>query len=840
MRATRRTSQPQAPVEPFSAEELATIRAAQASFPFFLMHVFPKSFAGRKFRLADRKYHQFELGAIHYTWAMIAQEHPRVCILAPRGHLKSTVLNHAFSFWKLFRAWQDVDGIVMSFKDTLAQEHTTKIKKFISANPYCRMWTDNKKAAESVVDFDCTFGDGVHWRGQVDPYGIMSTVRGLHPKFLVCFTPDTEVRVSKMGYRPISEVMAGDWVVGHSGKYREVLEAQSRPYDGELVLVGYGRQVIRVTPNHQFLTKRGWIAAGDIEIGDVLETGTLLDEQGRRPRRRSLCEECGASFFVRYAHGQRFCGKGCVVAFNNHAADRTGIKNGRWAGGPAIFTCARDGCEGTRTVTPAKVRYAVERGGVLYCSRKCKNLDWGLRFSGESNPNWRGGSSTRRRAAGAEFTESLREQIRGLYGRSCAWCMAAEADDALGRRLDVHHIDRDRWNNAVDNLVALCRSCHTKTNISTQHDELIKDLVLTHNGQTVVSLGIEHYTGTVYNLNVEEDHTYQLRYNIIVHNCDDILSDFANALEPKQIRRIEAIFTQSLESLPDEDDSLILIGTPQSYEDTLYKRKDTASYFWGRFPAEFGDGQVLWPEKFDQARLARTRQRIKDRAYQVEYMLVPVLAISAFIPIEVIESCVDRQLRPIGLDESFSSVGTLGCYGGMDVGKQVHPTHLAVFALMPTGDLVQVYQEFLDGMDYRSQAKRVRQIIDHFKIRRFYYDNTRAEMEDRNMPRQALGMAFNAKTKAQMALAMESRFYADDDEMGIILLDDRRQTSQIVAVDKALRSVETSDGHGDAFWSNALAIRAADDGPVMQILGDAQEMFGGIRKRNPLLAGRAT
>lgn len=827
--------------EPFNAEELAIIRGAQASFQFFLMHVFPQSFIGKRFRLADRAYHPFELGEIHYVWAHIAQTNARVCILAPRAHLKSTILNHAFSFWKLFRASQNIDGIVMSFKDTLAQEHTTKIKEFIVANPYCRMWKDKKKSAESVVDFDCTFGEGLTWRGQVDPYGVMSAVRGLHPKFLVCFTPDTKVRVSRSKYVPISELQPGDHVVGHSGERREVLEVQRRPYDGELVVIECDDgTVVRTTPNHPFLAKYGWTEAGDLSVVDVLETGEA--EYGGR-QKTIVCEECNDRFVVPYASKRRFCGKGCAASFGNKKADysnRTGFQNGKWAGGLVTITCARDGCFGTREIVPAKVKYSEEVSGRLYCSKDCYSLDMSVMQRGELNSNWRGGSSTRRRAAGAEFTEPLREQIRELYGRACAWCHQLELDDIFGRRLDVHHVDRDRWNNAVDNLVALCRPCHMKTNISLQHDGLIKDLVLTHNGRTIVSITREHYRGDVYNLDVDVDHTYQLSGTVIVHNCDDILSDFANALEPKQIRRIDAIFRQSLESLPDEDDSLIVIGTPQSYEDTLYQLKNNAQYYWGRFPAELQDGTTLWPQKFDKPRLDRTRRRVRDRAYQVEYLLTPVLATNSFLPVEVIESCIDTRLRMFSLDEEFSSAGTLGCYGGMDVGKQVHPTHISVFALMPTGDLVQVFQEFLTGMDYRAQAIRVRQVIDHFKIRRFYYDNTRAEMEDRNMPKQALGMTFTSKLKAQMALAMESRFYADDEEMGIILLDDKRQVGQIVAVDKTLRSIETMDGHGDAFWSNALAIKAADDGPVMELLGDAQDMFGGNRKRNALLAGRNT
>jgi len=491
---------------PFSKKDMAVITAAQASFQFFLAYVYPRSFDGKKFRMADKQYHEFSLGKAHFVWAKIVEENPRVCILAPRAHLKSTIINHAFSFWKLFRANQNVDGIVMSYKDTLAQEHVIKIKEAIVNNPYCRFWVDNKPRAESVVDFKISFGTDREWRGQIDPYGIMSAVRGLHPKFLI---------------------------------------------------------------------------------------------------------------------------------------------------------------------------------------------------------------------------------------------------------------------------------------------------------------------------------------------CDDILSDFANALEPTQIRRIDTIFRQSLESLPDEGDSLVVIGTPQSYEDTLYKLRNNPEYVWAKFPAELGDGRTLWPEKFDMERLKRTRRRVHDTAYEVEYMLVPVLAVNSFIPQAVVETNCDPLLRAAKLSEPFNQTGTLGMYGGMDVGKNVHPTHVSIAALMPTGDLVQVYQEFLDGMDYRAQAKHVRRLIEHFNIKRFYYDSTRSEMDDRNMPKRAIGVTFTQRSKAQMALAMEARFYADGDEPGIVLLEDRRQTSQIVAVDRLLKSIQTKDGHGDAFWSIALMIRAADDGPVMAILGDAQGMFG-QRRRDALIAGRNT
>lgn len=38
------------------------------------------------------------------------------------------------------------------------------------------------------------------------------------------------------------------------------------------------------------------------------------------------------------------------------------------------------------------------------------------------------------------------------------------------------------------------------------------------------------------------------------------------------------------------------------------------------------------------------------------------------------------------------------------------------------------------------------------------------------------------------------------------MLNDDRQKEQILAVDNNLNAMESPDGHGDSFWSNALAL----------------------------------
>ena len=60
--------------------------------------------------------------------------------------------------------------------------------------------------------------------------------------------------------------------------------------------------------------------------------------------------------------------------------------------------------------------------------------------------------------------------------------------------------------------------------------------------------------------------------------------------------------------------------------------------------------------------------------------------------------------------------------------------------------------------------------------------------------------------------------------------EDSRQSRSLKQVKKDLSASENEDGHGDAFWSNALAVYALESGPRMTNLGSAQEIFGGHRR----------
>ena len=61
----------------------------------------------------------------------------------------------------------------------------------------------------------------------------------------------------------------------------------------------------------------------------------------------------------------------------------------------------------------------------------------------------------------------IAEDIRKLDGNICQLC--GKGEERTGRRLCVHHIDYDKKNCNVDNLITLCCSCNSKVNYNRQH-----------------------------------------------------------------------------------------------------------------------------------------------------------------------------------------------------------------------------------------------------------------------------------------------------------------------------------------------------------------------------------
>jgi hypothetical protein len=119
--------------------------------------------------------------------------------------------------------------------------------------------------------------------------------------------------LTSLGWKPIKQVVAGDMVLTHSGKFREVkqLLVQDTPMGTEYVRLkinstnrsGSHAQGILLTPSmtltvdHLVLTPSGWRPAGDLRVGDLVASPADL---------KNVCKTCLAPLPIN-AVGVEFC-----------------------------------------------------------------------------------------------------------------------------------------------------------------------------------------------------------------------------------------------------------------------------------------------------------------------------------------------------------------------------------------------------------------------------------------------------------------------------------------------------------------------------------------------------
>lgn len=88
------------------------------------------------------------------------------------------------------------------------------------------------------------------------------------------------------------------------------------------------------------------------------------------------------------------------------------------------------------------------KSGRHFCSKSCAiTYNNSAYRSGKNHPNWTNGQS------------SYRDRGLKHYGSKCqnAHCTLHNVQEEM---LDVHHIDGNRENNKIDNLIVLCVWCH--------------------------------------------------------------------------------------------------------------------------------------------------------------------------------------------------------------------------------------------------------------------------------------------------------------------------------------------------------------------------------------------
>jgi hypothetical protein len=109
-----------------------------------------------------------------------------------------------------------------------------------------------------------------------------------------------------------------------------------------------------------------------------------------------------------------------------------------------IVQCAHCG----KDIEKPQSRLDKSRSGLLFCNRECKEL--GQQYLKEIQPHHYGTASPE---------TGYRTKAFKHYPHECQLCGYKENKAALV----VHHIDHDRSNDDIDNLIILCANCHAIT-----------------------------------------------------------------------------------------------------------------------------------------------------------------------------------------------------------------------------------------------------------------------------------------------------------------------------------------------------------------------------------------
>jgi hypothetical protein len=169
------------------------------------------------------------------------------------------------------------------------------------------------------------------------------------------------------------------------------------------------------------------------------------------------CRECGKVKSV--DKKVKFCSKECRNEYwkkNGHPKSKERM----------MFNCGYCG----KTVA----RLGNRRYKNVYCSRDCADRGHSVLMTGKGNSNFINGEAYFPYPAG--WNRNYKESIRNLYDKRCQLCGVTEGE----KRLHVHHIDWNKTNLDLYNLIPLCHLCHRKCHTTKERSskELLKKLSL--------------------------------------------------------------------------------------------------------------------------------------------------------------------------------------------------------------------------------------------------------------------------------------------------------------------------------------------------------------------------
>ena len=174
-----------------------------------------------------------------------------------------------------------------------------------------------------------------------------------------------------------------------------------------------------------------------------------------------ICEFCGKSFKI-YPSGQkrRFCSISCSSKWGNKHNSEIGYKKEHDM--LPTWGFQKDNQYGKRNI--GNTYGHANKGREAPWTKTSKNRErCRKKWLGKNNPNWIDGSKPNPYTI--EFNNDLKEQIKKWDNHICQLCEKTEQQELidLGMKLCTHHIDYNKQNCNLNNLISLCHACHAKT-----------------------------------------------------------------------------------------------------------------------------------------------------------------------------------------------------------------------------------------------------------------------------------------------------------------------------------------------------------------------------------------
>lgn len=303
--------------------------------------------------------------------------------------------------------------------------------------------------------------------------------------------------------------------------------------------------------------------------------------------------------------------------------------------------------------------------------------------------------------------------------------------------------------------------------------------------------------------------------------ADDILKDPENPLEIGQVTKVEDHFLTESMFIPNKGAPIVVVGTPLLPDDILAKLEFDERFRHRRLPVfdPIPGRRVLAPGIFNEKELL-VHQKAKPKSFASEFMLEPFYSSETYFSKEDIQKAIDPLLRNLHALTKHKFNEEEEVFGGFDVGKKRHPSHLAIFKRRGS-KIEQLHSSYLDGWNYNDQVEYVNEVAENFGMARGYVDNTRGELEDRGLSNVWIPQSFTPKMKANLAGVMEEMILSGRAK----ILNEPKQNLQLQQVNNDLKATTTVAGHGDAFFSVGMALQAAYETDLygMQVVGDLQQ-----------------